>query len=137
MAQWPRLARNFPKSREWPIFVAPDTFRGGRDREAEEAFFETGAGIREVFHLGPSPWRVAEDDYCFECGNTRDRTGELSIESAQDDFVTLGELDVEAGATTPTVVRSVRPCDSLLEIEWPGSLNIGWNPAEAMIILRS
>jgi len=138
IAQWSRLARKFPRSGEWPIFVAPDTFRWGRDRAAEEAFFETGVGIREVFHLGPSAWGVAEDDYCFECGNTRDRTGELSIESAQDDFVTLGELDVAADATsTPTVVRAARPCQSLLEIEWPGILNIGWNPAEAMIILRS
>jgi len=138
IAQWSRLARKFPRSGEWPIFVAPDTFRWGRDRAAEEAFFETGVGIREVFHLGPSAWGVAEDDYCFECGNTRDRTGELSIESAQDDFVTLGELDVAADATsTPTVVRAARPCESLLEIEWPGILNIGWNPAEAMIILRS
>ncbi len=138
IAQWPRLASKFPRSGEWPIFVAPDTFRGGRDLEAEDAYFKTGVGIREVFHLGPSAWGIAEDAYCFECGNTRDRTGELSVESDQDDFVTLGRLDVAAGASsTPTIVKAPRPSDSLLEIEWPGILNIGWNPAEAMIILRS
>lgn len=135
---WSKLAANYPTSGKWPIFVAPDTFRGGRDREAEDETFRTQAGIRAVFGLDRGDWRIKEDTFCFDCGNTHDRTGELHVRSDVDDFEAIGQLDLAMwGQSNPTLVKTGRPSDSLLEIEWPGILNIGWTPPEALIVLRS
>lgn len=136
---WSELARIYPTTGDWPVFVAPDTTRWGGEAGLGMYGRRHGEGIRAVFGLGgEEPWRIAEDDYCFECGNTRDRTGELSIGSDRDDFETIGELDSHVWQdSNPTLIRAERPCDSLLELGWPGILNIGWAPSEVSIILRS
>jgi hypothetical protein len=136
---WTELARNYPTTGKWPIYLAPDTCRWGGDVDGYPSHRRSDAGIRGVFGLDHlDPWNIAEDDYCFECGNTRDRSGELSMASDRDDFETIAGLDISMWPdASPTLVTAKRPCDSLLELEWPGILNIGWTPSEASVVLRS
>jgi hypothetical protein len=140
-SDWAELARKFPTTGEWPLFLAPDTARWGGDEDYFSFLHrDKKLGIRGVFGLdrGERDWEIAEDDYCFECGNTHDRSGEVSVASERDDFEIVGEMDIFRWAgDTPTLVTATRPSDSLLELKWPGILNIRWAPSEASVVLRS
>jgi hypothetical protein len=136
---WAELARVYPATGKWPVYVAPGTHRWGSDADQYPRHRRSDAGIRGLFGLDRrDPWDIAEDAYCFECGNTDDRSGQLSMASDRDDFETIASSDIFARAdASPTLVAAKRPCDSLLELGWPGILNVGWTPTEASVVLRS
>jgi hypothetical protein len=138
---WREFAAAHPSTGEWPIHISPGTARSTGDGRDELSGHSHGAGIREIFGLDhKGSWEMAEDTYCFECGNTRDRSGELTIESDRGDLETIAEIEIDDGwrsMPSPTLVSAKRPTDSLLNVGWPGILNVGWTPSEVSIILGS
>jgi hypothetical protein len=112
--------------------------RWGPDDDVAEPD-ESRSTIRGLFRLDRhEPWSIDEDTFCFDCGNTRDRTGELQVSSERDDIEAITDASVQAWhAEEPMLVAVDRPSDSILELRWPGILNIGWAPSEAVVVLRS
>ncbi|MCU1481741.1 MAG: hypothetical protein JWQ19_2527 [Subtercola sp.] len=108
--------------------------------------------IREQFHLDRQEWDIQEDDYCFECGVVRDRSGELCIGDESHDLGILKTLDanrfgsVTRGAFTlgvseadvcPALVEVKHPADCLAELGWTGAINAGMLGADARVVLES
>ena len=153
---WGQLAARYPQTGLWPVF-----FDEGCDRDrpwAVHSHWREGPArsaattIREQFHLDRDEWDIQEDDYCFECGAVRDRSGELCIGVESHDLGILKKLDAYTpGAFTrgafrlnvyendvcPALVKVAHPADCLAELGWTGAINAGMLGADARVVLES
>ncbi|UFS57574.1 DUF4253 domain-containing protein [Subtercola endophyticus] len=158
---WGQLAARYPQTGLWPVFFDE---RCDRDRPwgvhshwGEEAPRSAAKTIREQFCLERQEWDIQEDDYCFECGVVRDRSGELCIGDEAQDLSILNDIDAytpgafAGGAFTggslrrdplatdvcPALVEVKHPADCLAELGWTGAMNAGMLGADARVVLES
>ncbi|RFA21036.1 DUF4253 domain-containing protein [Subtercola boreus] len=141
-SSWGELAARFPTTNLWPIFGAGHCYRdrpGVRHTHWRDDPPTPATTLREQFGLDRrDEYDIQEDDFCFECGVVRDRSGELSIGNPSGDGDFLRALDRwRDEEERPALIAAENAWDCLAELGWTGAVNSGMLGADASVVLES